>query len=224
MTTTTLNSSSNGIHSLNGSGKTAIMNCSEGVTETVLKSAYKNIAEINVLIEKFLPGYLEKKKFFEEVQAEFIEQDKQLKSLQHDLDKEKLVVTTFKHFKGLPADNRVMLGVSAPATEGFRSAKKVQWLPYIREVIEKEGKFLSGAEIWEQLSKNEKLKADADQTQTKFKNFKSAVLVNLKIHALNPKVKNKFVGMYQDKFGLPEWLDNKGSLINPKFLKEFMYN
>jgi len=118
-------------------------------------------------------------------------------------------------FKGIEDKEIVVKGKNS------RPEVPIKWFPYINAVIKEKNMFLSFDEIWAELGKNAELVALADKTVTKFKNMRTAVFNSVENH-IERKTTNPMVSKYQDKYGLPAWVNHNGKLTSAARAKEFI--
>ncbi len=203
-----------------------VVNINDKMQDRIISMANQEIAATKVLIEKLMPEFEAKELQLHMAQEEFDKVNKQISILKGDIERDANIIRTMRHFEDIKADKQLrVVGVEKPTgTTGYKSPKKMSWLQAASDILNKENRFLTFPELWQIMGNNAELVAIADSTATGFKNMRNAVSNNLTIHATTDKKhgKSKSVILYKEKFGLPEWLDNKGVVV-PKYLKEFMY-
>lgn len=197
-----------------------ITNLSEEMQHDTIAMYHDNIRKLQEMKDAIMPKYEEKLAFLKQVREDFIEIDEEMKILDSKIEKLYKWIDAFKGFKGseFEVDYEVR-GVVQKRTAVVR----VKWLTEISAIIKKQNKFLTWDEIWKLMGEDKRIVDLADQTKMGFKYSKVTILRGLDIHANNlSNTKGRVVSVYQDKYGLAEWVNHNGKLISPEHAKEFM--
>jgi len=197
-----------------------ISNVSEEMQHDTIAMYHDNIRKLQEMKDAVMPKYEEKLAFLKQVREDFIEIDEEVKILDSKIEKLYKWIDAWKGFVGSnPEIEYEVRGI----VEKKITPVKVRWLTEINAIIKKQNKFLTWAEIWKLMGEDKRIVDLADQTKMGFKFSKVTVLRGLDTHANNlSNAKGRLVSIYQDKYGLPEWVNHLGKLISPEHAKEFM--
>jgi hypothetical protein len=187
----------------------------------VISVLNKEIAERKVLIEKLMPKFEDKELQLHLAQKEFDDVNKEIQSIKDDIESDIRIIRAIRHFKDSDADKQLrVVGVEKkPSVSGFKSPKQVNWLIEASNVLLKVNRFITFEELWYLMGENPELVEAVNKTNRGWKGSKRLIENNLTIHATRTFTTNRkqqFI-IYNDKFGLPEWVDAKGVML-PKFL------
>jgi len=197
-----------------------ITNLSEEMQHDTIAMYHDNIRKLQEMKDAVMPKYEEKLAFLKQVREDFIEIDEEVKILDSKIEKLYKWIDAFKGFKGSEFETEYEVrGVVKEKTFVVR----VKWLTEINAIIKKQNRFLTWGEIWKLMSEDTRIVDLANQTKMGFKFSKVTILRGLDTHANNlSNAKGRMVSIYQDKYGLPEWVNHNGKLISPEHAKEFM--
>jgi len=228
------------------------LNVGESFIALSIKNANERIAQLNATKEKFMPEYMEKKTFYDQVKAEFMSLQTQMDGIDGEIAQQEGLINVYKNFKKGGAGNQVngtpVYVASTPMKreEGF--VKRIDWIALAAEELRKEGKFMNVNAVYSRIVKRSDVKehikllvTGSDEALLERHNSKRLIEHAVRAteeHAVRateehgkPKGKvrsgRKFLGkliLYKEKMGLPEWLDNKTLQPIAAHLQEFMFN
>jgi len=205
-------------------------NINPTLQKTVIDNARVIIAQNQALQAKMKPDYdtleglyLDAKKEFDNIRIQWEQLDA------NTLEQENII----RVMQGAPIKESPVKKYQTETTadESGAPVKKqnfVRWVVETEQVLKRMNHFMSLDELWDEFRKNTDLVNAANQSKTGFERLKLITVVSLKTHANRPeneKVQDertrKRLVEYKDKFGLPEWLNDKG-LPFPRYKTAFI--
>jgi len=197
----------------------------------LITNAEKAIANNVVLKAAIQPVWDEKKGFLDLAKADFDEVDTKVKAIDKDSEDQEKVINGFRDFLGIKK-KKVVTGTTISDEKKDKkqrkaAGKRVDWLASFTETLEVADKFLTFEEMFRRRLADKVWVEESGKTEARLWALKTAVEINMHTHA-DRFGKNtsgnwkQYLVVYNGKFGLAEWVDKKGNLINPKHLKEVM--
>jgi hypothetical protein len=217
----------------NLNGKTAVaLNLTDGITERVVKNARQIIAEITKSKEAMRPAYEEKKIFYLQVKKEFDEVEQQWNNLDEEIKSQMVLVDTFVKVRKNKEYKVIKVLKEPEKRNGTKAAKRVAWLKEAHEILEKQNKFMTPEEVYCMIIEKPSVKDQLSQMSSFQKNpagtrftttqgFIDHATTAAKRLRTNQNFNTYFL-IYNEKIGLPEWLDNNHVPL-AKYMKEFMH-
>jgi len=190
-----------------------------------IQNAKEKIAEIEVLKEKFMPTYEEKKTFFQSVKTEFEAAQREMDGLDESIAKQQIIINAFSVFNSNTSNVKVLRRLDNPDNAPPQSdhVMNVKWLEEAAVILERNKRFMSFEEIWTEFGKDQSLVDRCNKNKTKFKHMSYAVYSSFVKQVKRPagsRVYNGTArGLWHDKYGLASWLDDQGEPTEQEYRK-----
>lgn len=179
--------------------------------------------------EAIKPTYIEKKKFYEEVKADFEEIESRYSGFNDRMQEQRQIIESIENFKTNPIALK-MIRQGTPADHGAPKAHRttINWIDEVSALLETKNQFLYLDEVFDILQKDERLIKLGESTKTGFKGLVYQAKRTIHDSAENDYSDNKYgrkklLCYYKKRLGLYTWLNEEGVPKDPQHMKQFMF-